>query len=63
MALQIQVRISNHFSLNVGPAVSDMPVTLPPGRAKLATNPEERRSGVVAMIGIVDVPAINARVT
>jgi hypothetical protein len=40
-----------------------MPVTLPPGRAKLATNPEARRSGVVAIIGTVDVAATNALVT
>jgi hypothetical protein len=31
--------------------------------AKLVTKPEVRRSGVVAMIGIVDVPATNALVT
>ena len=37
-----------------------MPVTLPPGRVKLVTRPDASRSGVVAMIGIVDVCAANA---
>ena len=42
----VSLRISNHFSLSVVPAVSDKPVTLPPGRAKLATkrDSEEIRS-------------------
>ena len=43
--------------------MSDMPVTLPPGRAKLVTKPEARRSGVVAMMGTVDVAATKALVT
>ena len=36
---------------------------LPPGLAKLFTKPEVRRSGVVAIMGTVDVAAIRARVT
>src|SRR5215831_15124124 len=52
---KVSLRISSHFSLRVGPAVSDMPVMLRPGRAKLVTKPEVRRSGVVAMIGTVEV--------
>ena len=31
---KVSLRSSNHFSLKVAPAVSEMPVTLPPGRAR-----------------------------
>jgi hypothetical protein len=57
----VSFRISSHFSLSAAPAVSDMPVTLPPGRARLVTMPAP--TGSVAKtktMGMTDVACLSA---
>ena len=50
--------------LPISAPIDDMPVTLPPGRARLATNPAPTGSGSNAItMGTTDVAARAARVT